>query len=52
MEPSNKNTDRTVPPIGDDERLNEEHNADVAQKLREAEERIKEVAHDVERGLK
>ncbi|WP_181148102.1 hypothetical protein [Arthrobacter sp. MYb213] len=52
MEPSNKNTDQTVAPIGDDEHLNEQHNADVARKLREAEERIKEVAHDVERGLK
>ena len=52
MESSNKNTDQTVPPIGDDEGLNEQHNADEARKLREAEERIKEAAHDVERDLK
>lgn len=52
MEPSNKNSNQTVPPIGDDEQQNEQRNAETAQKLREAEERIKEVAHDVERGLK
>lgn len=52
MERTNKNTDQTVPPISDDEQQNEQRNAEAVQKLREAEERIKEAAHDVERGLK
>ncbi|MGO2053984.1 hypothetical protein ACT3UD_15315 [Glutamicibacter sp. 287] len=52
MDPSDKDADKTIPPIGDDQQQNEQLNEEAAAKLRETEERIKEAAHDVERDLK
>ncbi|WP_404289182.1 hypothetical protein [Glutamicibacter arilaitensis] len=52
MDPKNPDADKTIPPIGDDKQQNEQLNKEAAEKLREAEERIKEAAHDVERDLK
>lgn len=52
VDPSDKDADENIPPIGDDQQQNEQLNEEAAAKLREAEERIKEAAHDVERDLK
>ncbi|MGP9784074.1 hypothetical protein ACT3UQ_16615 [Glutamicibacter sp. AOP12-B1-11] len=52
MDPSDKDADENLPPIGDDQQQNEQLNEEAAAKLREAEERIKEAAHDVELDLK
>lgn len=39
-------------PIGDDELQNEILNAKAAEKIKQAETQVKEIAHDFERGVK
>ena len=51
---SDKKAERSQPgeTIGDDALRNELLNAEAAKKLKQAEDQIKETAHDVERNLK
>ncbi|MFJ2619733.1 hypothetical protein [Glutamicibacter sp. NPDC087344] len=43
---------QSTEPTGDDELGNELLNAEAAKKLKQAEDQIKETAHDIERNLK
>ncbi|WP_313814905.1 hypothetical protein [Glutamicibacter sp.] len=50
-----KEKDQSSPlkgPVGDDELQNEILNAKAAEKIKQAEVQVKEIAHDFERGVK
>ncbi len=52
MSDEKENGSQPGEPIGDDALRNELLNAEAAKKLKQAEDQVKETAHDVERNLK